>query len=135
MRGEHALHSRRCCHETEKSNTLSTSAFEGGDGGNCASARREHRVEHEELPLGRIAWYAEVVVDRLQRQVIAIETNVADARRRDESKNAVDHTESGAQDRDERELLAGYAPRSHSLEWCFNRHRLERKIAGGFVRH
>ena len=104
----------------------------GGDG---ASAGREHRIEEQELALGGIAGNFEVIVDRLERLVIAIEADVSDARRGDEFEDAFDHTESSPQDWDERELLPGDALTDGALEGGLDGDIFEREVGGGLVGH
>ena len=61
--------------------------------------------------------------------MVAVKPDVSDARRRDESQNALDHAESGAQNGDERELLAADLISSRLLERRLHGHRLEREVA------
>jgi hypothetical protein len=135
MRVVHALDSGRRGDETEKSNTLGTGALQRVDCGDGTSAGREHRIEQQELALGRIAGNLEVVVDRFERVVIAIESDMSDARRRHEFEDALDHSESGPEDRDERELLTGDPLADGSLERRLDSDILEREVGRRLVGH
>ena len=75
----------------------------GGDGG---VAGGEHRVERDGDALVEVGRDLGVVLHRLQRGLVAVEADEADARRGDELEHAVEQAVAGAQDRDERELLA-----------------------------
>jgi len=66
--------------------------------------------------------------------VIAIETDVSDARRWDETRDSLDHPEAGAQDRHERELLPAHPHPRRALERSLDGRRLEGELAGGLVR-
>ena len=71
-----------------------------------AAASCEHRVDDKHVALGDVFGQLAVVLDRLERLGVAVEADVADARRRDELEDALDHAEPRAQDRDDRDLLA-----------------------------
>jgi hypothetical protein len=131
----HALHADGRGDETEETNALCAGAFERVDRGDRAAAGGEHRIEQQELTLGRIAGNFEVIVDRFERVVIAIESDVSDARRRHELENAFDHSEPGAEDWHERELLAGDALADGSLEGRVDRDVFEREVGRGLVGH
>src|SRR5438094_963057 len=117
-------HALRRGDETEKANARRAGALERRHRGDGTAARREHRIEKEKVPLGGVAGNLEVVVDRLERVVIAIETDVTDARPWDEPINAFDHTEPGAKNGHERELLAADALSERRLERRVDRRRL-----------
>ena len=57
-----------------------------------------------------------VVLDRLERLLVAEEADEADARTRDEREHGVEHAHPGAQDRADGDLLARDPPRGHVLE-------------------
>jgi hypothetical protein len=67
--------------------------------------------------------------------VIAVEPDVAHARRWNQPQDPLHHAEAGAQDGHEGELLAADGPAGGRFERRVDRHRLERQIAGGLVRH
>jgi hypothetical protein len=121
--------------EAEKADSRRSRFFEGADRGGGAAAGCEHRVEHEEVPLGGVARHLEVVVHRLERVVVTVQSDVPDACRGDESGDSLDHAESSAQDRDERQLLSANLHAGHPLEGCVDRYGLECQIARRLVRH
>ncbi len=70
----------------------------------------------------RLLRFAKECGDRL---VVAVEPDMAYARRGNESQNAVNHAKSGAKDWDERQLLPAHALSRHSLERRVDGDRLE----------
>jgi hypothetical protein len=133
-RGE-AADAGRCGDETEEADARRARALQRGDRGDRAPAGGEHRVEEEEVSLGGIARDLEVVVHGLERVVIAVQSDVADARRGDEAQHPLHHPQPRAQDRHERQLLPADAPPRRRLERRLHRHGLERQLARRLVRH
>jgi hypothetical protein len=100
------LHTFWCSDETEKSNSCRSRTLQRRHSRRSASSRGEHRVEQEEITLGGITGDFEVVVDRLQRVVIAIQADVSNARRWNQSQHTFNHSESRTQNWNESQLLA-----------------------------
>ena len=67
--------------------------------------------------------------------MVPIESDVPDARRRHKSKNSLDHSKSGTEDRDEGQLLSADVPARSLLERSAHLSWLETQLAGGFVGH
>ena len=86
------------------------------DGGGGRVAGREHRVEQEHVALGDVVRQLDVVLDGLERLLVAVEADEADARTGDQREHAVEHPHPGAQDRADRDLLAADPARAHPLE-------------------
>ena len=99
------------------------------------AAGGEHGIEDEEIARVFAGRDLEVVVDRLERVVLAIDPDVTDPRRRDELRDPLDHAEPGAQDRHQGELLARHPHPPHPLERRLHLGGLERQVFGHFVRH
>ena len=79
-------------------------------------AGREHRVEQDDVAVRDVGRQLHVVLDRAQRLLVAVETDEADARARDQRQHAVEHPEPRAQDRAHGDLLAGDARERLHLE-------------------
>src|ERR671920_903249 len=71
------------------------------NGGREAPPSGEHRVEDDDQVLVQVTREVDVVLDRLGRHLVALEAHKADRRRRQEVERSVEHTEAGAQDRNE----------------------------------
>ena len=84
------------------------------DRGGGRVAGREHRVEHDHVALGEVGRELDVVLDRLERLLVAVEADEADARARDQREDAVEHPHPGAQHRADGDLLAGDRARRSS---------------------
>jgi hypothetical protein len=121
--------------ETEKADARRARTLERGDGGDSAAPSRKHRVEQEEVTLRRIAGNFEVIVHGLERVVISVQTDVPNACAGDQAINTFDHTEPGAKNRYERELLPAHALADRGLEGRIDRRGLEREIVRRLVRH
>src|SRR6266550_542180 len=132
---EHAPHALGRGDEAEEADPLGAGVLERAHGVRRRAAGGEHGIEHEEIARVFARWDFEIVVDRLERVVLTVDADVADAGRRDELRDALDHAESGAQDRHEGELLPRYADAPHALERGFHLRGLERQVFRHLVRH
>ena len=90
--------------------------FEHRHGGGGRVAGREHRVEQQHVALGDVGRELHVVLDRLERLLVAVEADEADAGDGDQREDAVEHPDAGAQDRADGDLLAGDALGARPLE-------------------
>ncbi len=115
--------------EAKKPNPSCSSALEGCDGGCSAASRGEHRVQQEKISFRRIAGDLEVVIDRLEGVVIAIETDMTHPRRRDETRNAFNHAKPGAQNGNQREFLSADPFPRRSFQRCLDGRRFECQLA------
>ena len=68
-------------------------------------AGREHRVEQDHVALGDVVRQLHVVLDRLERLLVAVEPDEADAGTRDQREDAVEHPHAGTEDRADGDLL------------------------------
>ena len=82
------------------------SALSRVDGGDRGVAGREHRIDDDHVAVAHVLGDLVVVLDRLERLGIAVQADVADARRRQDVEHAVEDAGAGAEDRDEHDLLA-----------------------------
>src|SRR5215210_2465585 len=96
-----AFDARHCCDRVEAGDPGSTLLLEFVYGGREAPPRREHRVEDEDQVLVQVAREVDVVLDRLGRLLVALETHEADRRGRQEGERPVEHTKPGPQDGNE----------------------------------
>ncbi len=71
-----------------------------------AAAGGEHRVEHVHARGRQPRWQPLVVVDRDVLLLVAIDPDVTDAGIREQTQEALDHPEAGAQDGHDRDLVA-----------------------------
>src|SRR5438094_4421920 len=132
---EHAAHALGRRDETQEADALGASVLERAHGIRRRAAGREHGIEHEEIARVLAGRDLEIVVHRLERVVLAVDTDVADACRGDELRDTLDHAEPRAQDRHEGELLPGHPDSPHPLERRFHLRGLERQVLGHLVRH
>ena len=100
------------------------------DGGSGRVAGREHRVEQDHVALGDVVRQLDVVLDRLERLLVAVETDETDPRARDQREHAVEHPHPRAQDRADGDLLAADPAAVHPLE---RRLDLDRLVGEVFV--
>ena len=124
-----------CGYEAEETDTRGAGTLEGSNGRNRTAPGGKHGVEQKKVALARITGHLEVVIHRLERVVVAVEANVSNARRRHEPTDALHHTESGPENRHQRELLSHHATSGGAFQRGFHRGRLERQIAGRFIGH
>src|SRR5436853_5272640 len=113
---EHATHALGRRDEAKEADALGAGVLERAHGGRRRAAGREHGIEHEEIARVLAGWDLEIVVDRLERVVLAVDADVADARRGDELRDTPDHAEPRAQGRHEGALLPGHPDTPHPPE-------------------
>ena len=77
--------------QAQKTDSCRAGTFQRGNGCRSASTGGEHRIEQKEIALGGVPWNLEVIVDRFERIMIAIQTDVSDSRCRDEPSHTFDH--------------------------------------------
>src|SRR5256884_4066985 len=123
---EHATHALGRGDEAEEPDALGAGVLERVYGVRRRAAGREHGVEHEEIARVFTGWDLEIVIDGLEGVVLAVDADVADARRGDELRDALDHAEARAQDRHEGGLLSPPPDPPHPLERGFSLHGLQR---------
>ena len=134
MRLSETAYALRCGHKAEKANARCTSAFERGHRSSGAPSSRQHGIEQKEIALGGVARNLEVVIHWLERVVVAIQANMADASCGNEARHPFDHSEPRTQNGNKCEFFSTYAPSRGSLQRCFNRRILEGKFARRLVR-
>ena len=91
-------------------------------------AGREHRVEDDRVALLEVGRQLHEVLDRLERLLVAVEADEADARARDQRQHAVEHADAGAQHRAHGDLLAGDARHARPLERRLDLDLLARQV-------
>ncbi len=97
-------------------------------------AGRQHRIDQDEnAALGLRQLH--VIFDRPLGLVVAVETDMAHARRRQQFHQAVRHAEAGAQDRHHGDLLALDDRRIHLGERRLDLLRRHRQVAGELIAH
>jgi hypothetical protein len=94
----------------------------------------EHRVEHDRVALVQVDGELDEVLHRLERLLVAVEADEADAGARDEREDAVEHPHPGAQHRADGDLLAGDARYRRPLERRLDLRRLGRHVLRRLVR-
>ena len=125
----------RRCYKAKESNPVRSSPFQRSHGSGSASSSGKHRIEQEEIPLSRVARHFEIVVDRLERPVIAIKANVTDTRGGNEPENSFHHAQPSAQNGNESQFLAADMPTRSMLEWSVDLAGLHAQLARRFVGH
>lgn len=119
--------------KAEEADASRAGEFESRDRGDGTPAGRQHRVKHEELPLGGVCRNLEVIVHRLQGIVIAIEADVPDACGWNQPQNSLNHAESSAQNWHENKLLPGNTGTHRALERRIDGVFLEREVGGCLI--
>ena len=130
-----SLRRRDQVHELDPDRLDRAPALEDIDRSRRRAARGEHRVEDQAQVDRRGIGQLVVVLDWLQRPLVAEQPEMPDLGGRHQVEHRVDHPEAGPQDRHERELLPRDPGAPHRLEWRLDVHGLERQILRHFVRH
>src|SRR5918999_1431221 len=105
MGGTQGVHALGGGDQADERDPLCALPLHPGDGLRRAAAGGQHRVDHEDLGVGRARRDVLVVADRPQGLLVAVHAEVADARVGHQPQEAVDEAEAGAQDRHQHHLV------------------------------
>jgi hypothetical protein len=103
------------------------------DRGDARVPGREHRVEHDRVALAEVVGQLDVVLDRLERLLVAVHADEADPCARDQRQRPFQHAHACTQDRADRDLLARDALGPHHLERRLDLDRLGGEVLGRLV--
>jgi hypothetical protein len=104
------------CDDADERHRLGAGRLHLVDRRRARMSRREHRVEHDRVALIEVERQLRVVLHGLEGLLVAIHPDEADPSARDEREHAVEHPDTGAQDRTDRDLLTRDPLRGHPLE-------------------
>ena len=99
------------------------------------AAGSKHGIENDNIALADIAGQLAVILNRLQSFGVAVKADVTDSGGGNEGQNAVNHAESGSENRNKGELLARKSLSGHSGNGSLNFNILERKISCCLIAH
>ena len=119
--------------ETEELEPRDPAPLERAHGIHRAPTGGEHRIQQEDLSALGPRGDLEVVLDGLERSVIAKEPDVSDACGGNESEDARDHAKAGAEDRDEGHRVRWEPLRWRGFEGRLDGAALEGEIGGRLV--
>ena len=126
----HRLDSLGGDHQAHQGEPVRAGRLQLVEGVHGAAAGGEHRVDHEHVGVGQAGWQALVVVDRAVLLLVAVDAHVADAGAGEETQEAVDHPQAGAQHRHDRDL-GGEAAAGGPLERGLHLHLRHGQAARG----
>jgi hypothetical protein len=98
------------------------------DRGDARVPGRQHRVEDDRVALAEVVRELHVVLDRLERVLVAVHADEADPGARDQRQRALEHAHARAEHWADRDLLAGDALRAHHLERGLDLDRVGREV-------
>lgn len=99
--------------------------------GGRAAAGGEHGIDDDDVALGNVGRHLEVILHGLKRLRVAEQADVADLDVRHHGDHAVDHAETGAEDRHDGQLLAGDVLAVRRGDRGLHVDLLEREVARG----
>ena len=105
------------------------------DGGGGRIAGGQHRIDDDDQPILKMRRRLEIVFDRFERLVVAIDADMGDASGRDQVEHAVEQAVAGAQDRDEDQLLALDGGRVHCRHRRLDGDHFQLDVARHLVAH
>ena len=108
--GLHHLHALGSADDAHELDVLAADFLHELHRSRCAAAGGEHGVDNDDVTLGDIGRHLEVILHRLERLRVAEQADVTDLDVRHHGDHAVDHAETGAEDRHDGQLLAGDVP-------------------------
>ena len=116
MLGVHALDSLRRGDETDERDRAGAGVLDLRDRRDARVPRREHRVEHDRVAVLEVVRQLDVVLDRLERLLVAVQADEPDPRAGDERQHPVEHPHPGAEHRADGDLFPGDALHGRPLE-------------------
>ena len=119
--------------QADQADVARAAVLEPADGRDRRVAGRQHGVDDDGQPLRDVLGQLAVVFDRGERGGIAVDADVADARRGDEVEQAVEQAVAGAQDRHEHQLLALEEGCLHGADRRLDVAQLGRQVAQHLV--
>ena len=105
------------------------------DGSGGGAAGGQHGVQDDDFPLGDVVGHLAVVLHRLQGVGIPVQTDVAHLSGGDQGQNTVHHAQTGPQNGDDSQLLAGDGFELAGADGSLDLHFLHRQVPGSFVAH
>ena len=131
----HFLHALGGADDAHELDVLYARLLEEGDRRGGRTAGGQHRVDHDGVALLDIGGHLEVVLDRLQRLRVAEQAHMAHLDVGHHADHAVHHAETGAEDGNHSQLLAGDSLALGHGNGRFHFHFLQRQIAGRLIAH
>ncbi|MGX1320271.1 hypothetical protein AB7M17_003724 [Bradyrhizobium sp. USDA 377] len=119
--------------KAHEADVAGAAVLEQGRAGASRVAGRQHRIHQDHGAVGQVLRRLEVIFHGLQRFGVAVEPDMGDARRGHQRQHAVEEADAGAQDRRQRELLAGDLRRLHGRDRRLDLDQLERQVARHLV--
>ena len=123
------------CDDAHEFDVGSTAFLEHLDGSDSRTAGCQHWIENDDLALVDVGRKFAVVFDRLQGLWVAVKTDVTDLSSRNHRQHAVEHTDTSAQDWNERQFSAGNDFGLCQSNRSFDFNLFERQVAGSFIAH
>ena len=125
----------RRCDQVHQLDVFYAAALEAINGSDCRAAGCQHRVEQQYVTILDVVRQLAVIFDRLHRVRIAVHAHVTDLGSRDHFEHAFYHAKTGAQDGNQRDLLAGNHMHTCICQRGFDGDFLERQVAGCLIAH
>ena len=123
------------CNDAHKLYRLGISLLDLGYSIDSRAAGGKHGIENNNIALADIAGQLAIIFNRLQGCGIAVKTDVTDSGGRNKGQNAVNHTETGSENRDKSKLLARKSLCGHLRNGSLDLNILERKVPCSLVAH
>ena len=120
------LDSLGCRHEAHHGDMCAAGLLDARDCVAGGTARREHRVDQNDLTVLDIRGHLEVIVMRFMRVGIAVHTDVADAGDRHKTHQTVYHPQPCTQDRNDCQFLPGDTLQRRTADRGLHLHIFER---------
>ena len=121
------------CQDAQQAQVGSSCCLEATDGRCGRMARGQHHIQHDHQALGDVFWNLEVILHRLQRIVVAVETDQAHPGRGYEGQQTIQQAHAGTQDGYQAKLLARQHGRHHGEQRGVDELHLQGQIAGHLI--
>jgi len=106
MLGAKRFDARPCREQADEAHVADAGFLQPIDRCDCRVPGGEHRIDDDHQPLVAILGRLEIIFDRLERERIAIEADMGEARRGHEIEHPLGHLQAGAKDRRDDQFLA-----------------------------
>ncbi len=135
MIGLDAASALRSSDQTDELDMLAAATLQESNRSRGRTASREHRIDEQDFSLLAVLRQLTIILDGLEGIRITIQTDMTDLRGRNQAHDTVDHTQTGTQNRYNRQLLSGDDFGLSAADGRFDLNRTQRQITSNFISH
>ena len=129
----HGLDALGGSQDVHELNVLAAVVLHKVDGSHSGTAGSQHGVQHDDIPVGDVAGHLAVVLHGVQGLRVPVQADVTHLGGGDQGQDAVHHTQTGAEDGHDGQLLASQLLKGTGSHRGLDLHILQGEVPGGLV--